>query len=66
MAARKIQTYRVTPRDSEVEVRPRLIRGTLAQVQGFILGELSIEPATVEQAVALGKEGTEIEQASDE
>ena len=43
------------------EIKPRLINGTRAQVEQLLLSELSIEPASVEDAVRLGADGVIVE-----
>lgn len=62
MAKAKVQTFAVRPLRSVPE-GARLVRGTLPEVKAFLLAEIDIQPATVDQAVELGRDGVEIESA---
>lgn len=57
-----IHTFTVRAKIDEGQ-NARLVRGTRREVEAFLISELAIEPATVEQAVKLGAKGVEIEEA---
>lgn len=63
MAARKPATYVVHPKTQEAgsETKPRLIHGTYGEVCDYLLGELTIVPVDVAEAVKLGRDGTVVE-----
>lgn len=44
--------------------RLRLIKGTLRQVEGYILSDYSVEPATVEDGIEAQRADIEIEDAT--
>ena len=60
----KSHIFVVKPADGDADATPvLLIRGTRSQVESMLISEFSIEPASVEEAVALGGKGVEIEAA---
>jgi hypothetical protein len=68
MARPKERIYLVAARDGahpEGTVLPRrLVKGTRADVENYILGGLVIEPATQEEMYTLGKAGAVVEVAA--
>lgn len=60
MGTRKVHVFLVK-RPHDEESVPRLIRGTLKDVEAYLRQEITIEPCTPEQAH--GMSGTEIESA---
>lgn len=72
MASRKVESFVVQQREvavseddhvTHVTPRPRLITGTRAQVESYLIGGYSIDPCGVEKAVELGRDGVVIEDA---
>ena len=58
-----VRTVDQTPKNRSDLIPPRLIRGTLREVEAKLRAEVSIEPCTAEQAHSLAE--VEIEEAKE-